>query len=112
LSGKIVFARELLASGRIAARYLGTSHNRLHAKMYCGDDAVTLGSSNFTDPGMRRQIEANVRFSRTTEKRRFDETTRVAENLWASGHDYNQELGGRCQQLFRLVNWSEALARA
>jgi phosphatidylserine/phosphatidylglycerophosphate/cardiolipin synthase-like enzyme len=62
LSERIVFARELLASGRIAARHLGTNHNRLHAKIYCGDEAVTLGSSNFTAPGMQRQIEANVRF--------------------------------------------------
>ena len=112
LSGKIVFARELLASGRIAARHLGTNHSRLHAKIYCGDEAVTLGSSNFTAPGMQRQIEANVRFSRTSEKRRFDETTRIAENLWAKGHDYNEGLDELLQMLLKLVDWSEALARA
>lgn len=112
LSAKIIRTREALAGGRLSARYLGSTHHRLHAKMYCGDDAVTLGSSNFTDPGMKRQIEANARFSRKNEKRRFDESTTIAENLWSEGRDYSDALDSLLLQLLRLVDWTEALARA
>ena len=63
LSGKVIRAQELLRNGGVKARYLGTSRSRLHAKMYCGDEAITLGSSNFTRPGLSHQIEANARFT-------------------------------------------------
>lgn len=112
LSAKIIRAREALTAGRLSARYLGSNHNRLHAKIYCGDNAATLGSSNFTNPGMRRQIEANARFSRKTDKRRFEETTAIAETLWNEGRDYNDALDALLQQLLKLVSWDEALARA
>lgn len=111
LSGKIVRARTLIKEGRVVARYLGSSRSRLHAKMYCGDDAITVGSSNFTTPGMRRQIEANVRFTSKGEKRRFSDAQQVAENFWHQGDDYNAELDALLEKLLKLVTWEEALAR-
>ena len=44
---------------------MARSRWRLHAKIYIGDDAATLGSSNFTNPGLRGQLEANARFVRS-----------------------------------------------
>ena len=38
----------------------------LHAKIYKGDQAITLGSSNFSHLGLVQQTEANVRFLRST----------------------------------------------
>jgi hypothetical protein len=111
LSGKIVRARTLLKEGRVLARYLGTSRVRLHAKMYCGDHAITLGSSNYTEPGLKRQIEANVRFTQTGDKRRFTDAKKIAENLWAKGDDYGDELDALLEKLLKSVTWEEALAR-
>jgi superfamily II DNA or RNA helicase len=112
LSGKLIRARDMLRAGRVQARYLGTSHVRLHAKMYCGDSAITLGSSNFTDPGLKRQIEANVRFAVDKDRKRFSEASLIAENFWNQGTDYSKALADLLDQLLRVVSWQEALARA
>lgn len=107
LSGKIVRARTLLNEGKLRPRYL----TRLHAKIYCGDDAITLGSSNYTDPGMRRQLEANVRFTQASDKRRFNDAKQIAENFWWQGEDYSAQLDALLEKLLKLVTWQEALAR-
>jgi len=83
----------------------------LHAKLYCSEEAVTLGSSNFTEPGLFFQHEANVRFTRK-EKARFDEGWRLAEYFWSLGEDASDELLVLLDQLLKFVTWQEALARA
>lgn len=110
LSGKVILAQELLRAGKVKARYLGTSRTRLHAKIYCGDDAITLGSSNFTDPGLKHQIEANVRFT-SSDGKRFSEARRIAENFWDEGTEYSSDLIDLLNSLLRVVTWEEALAR-
>ena len=110
LSGKVIRAQELLRAGRVKARYLGNSRVRLHAKMYCGDDAITLGSSNFTDPGLKYQIEANARFI-AGDGARYAEARQVAENFWQLGQDYTDNLVKLLDALLRVVSWEEALAR-
>lgn len=110
LSGKLIRAIQLIRDRKIKARYLGTSRSRLHAKMYCGDDAVTLGSSNFTDPGLKHQVEANVRFVRR-DGSRFLEAKQIAENFWNRGTDYSDDLIDLLGALLRVVTWQEALAR-
>lgn len=64
LSAKLLLCIERLKARTLQARYVARSSWRLHAKIYVGDDATTIGSSNFTDPGLRNQLEANVRFQR------------------------------------------------
>ena len=110
-SAALLHTIELLKTGAVRARYVhgGT---RLHAKIYVGDDAATLGSSNFTDPGMDRQPEANARFERSSQQARYTELRNLAENYWAIGRDYNNELIALLQKLLRFVDWREALARA
>lgn len=78
LSGKIVQTIYLIRSGRLSARYLGGRHTRLHAKIYAGDTGITIGSSNFTQAGLTRQIEANVRL---TPKDKV-ELTRFSGRVW------------------------------
>ena len=84
----------------------------LHAKIYLGDDGATIGSSNFTESGLRLQMEANARFSASQERVRYAELEQIAENLWTMGRDYRDELIALLEQLLRLVSWQEALARA
>lgn len=65
LSAKIVQVIQALDDGWFEVRFV-PGRNRLHAKIYVGDEAATLGSSNFTDAGLRSQFEANVRSRRLT----------------------------------------------
>lgn len=116
LSGKLLAFIERLKARTVIARYVARSSWRLHAKIYVGDEAATLGSSNFTDPGLKNQIEANTRFLRegkTKEERlRYQETASIAEEFWKLGKEYNKQLIDLLDQLLRLVPWQEAIARA
>jgi len=111
LSAKLLHFIERLKDGTIQTRYLpgGTP---LHAKIYLGDDGATIGSSNFTESGLRLQMEANARFSATQERVRYAELKQIAENLWTMGCDYRDALIALLEQLLRVVSWQEALARA
>lgn len=111
LSAKIVRAIDLLDAGRIDARFVhGRTH--LHAKIYVGDHAATVGSSNFTASGLRFQIEANARFERAEDSQRYDELVLVGENLWNEGADWNAQFRELLMSLLQVVSWQEALARA
>lgn len=112
LSAKLIAFIEKLETGDVEARYLVESGDRLHAKIFIGDEGVTLGSSNFTRPGLDSQLEANVRFSRKRESKRYAETRDIAENFWQLGRDYREALIELLNKLLRLVTWQEALARA
>lgn len=111
LSARIVATIELIRTGRLTSRYLGGEQSRLHAKIYSGDSGITIGSSNFTQAGLTRQIEANVRLT-PKDKKWFQEARTVAENLWTAGIPYDTELLALLEKLLRVVSWQEALARA
>ncbi len=106
LSTKIIRCIERLESGQVEARY----QNRMHAKIYRGDTAITMGSSNFTQSGMTSQIEGNVRFLK--EEDRFVENCAIADNLWQMAQPYSEQLITLLRQLLQVVSWQEAIARA
>lgn len=109
LSAEVIAAKELLDSGLAEIR---TSASRpVHAKMYVTETAVTIGSSNYSAPGMFSQLEGNVRFS-PTEEPRFRESRRLAEALWGQGEDYLAALRDLLDSLLKWVTWKEALGRA
>lgn len=110
-SAAVIRAIELLQSGIVQARY-GARPHPLHAKIYCGEQAATLGSSNFTEPGLTHQFEANARFTRKQDAARFSELWQIAENYWRLGRDYREALIALLEKLLRVVCWREALARA
>lgn len=109
---KLIQAIERLESGAATARYLGDAHARLHAKIYLGSEAVTLGSSNFTQPGLVTQLEANARFTAANDAARYREAASIAENFWVLGTDATPKLIELLRKLLRWVGWQEALARA
>lgn len=109
LSAQVIAALELLRSGRVDVRISGKQG--VHAKIYVADDAVTLGSSNFTASGLERQIEANIRLT-PVEDERWRESRGLAEEIWRTGVDFRDELDRLLEQLLRCVRWQEALARA
>ena len=111
LSAQLIQMIENLKSQKIQARYIDSPGNRLHAKMYVGDTAVTIGSSNFSRNGLQNQLEANVRFT-SREKKRYANACSLAQNYWDLGVNYNDQLISLLEQLLRVVSWQEALARA
>lgn len=101
---------QMVKTGALQVR-IAPSARRIHAKIYVSDRAASLGSSNFTEPGLRTQAEANVRFV-PGEKTRFEEARRLAEGFWQLGEDYTQDFIQLLEELLRWVTWQEALARA
>ncbi|MDZ7749122.1 MAG: SNF2-related protein [Halofilum sp. (in: g-proteobacteria)] len=113
LSARVIAFIEALRAGRIEARYLEQRDGRrVHAKIYVGGGAATIGSSNFSRSGLSFQHEANARFTAARERKRHGELVDVAENYWALGTDYTAELIALAERLLRAVDWREALARA
>ncbi len=110
-SAKLVLCKKRLEDRSVLSRYVG-GNRRLHAKIFIGDQAATLGSSNFTISGLKTNLEANARFSRSRDKARYEETVDIAENYWHLGRDYNDELIALLDMLLQVVSWQEALARA
>lgn len=110
-SARIVEVLEAIDGGRLGARFLhGTS--RLHAKIYIGERAATLGSSNFTAAGLSDQVEVNARFEAEHDRRRYDELVGIADNLWSAASDWTTDLRALLEALLQVVGWREALARA
>ena len=112
LSAKLIRCIQRVKDGEVLARYISDPKHRLHAKVYVGDDAATVGSSNFTANGLGRQLEANARFALAKDAARYKELRAIAENLWKIGVDYSRELIELLEALLRVVTWREALARA
>lgn len=112
LSGKLIQCINRIDAGHISARYVSDTGSRLHAKIYVGDEAATVGSSNFTANGLGSQLEANARFSASKEAVRYKELRNIAENFWRLGTDYSADLIELLNRLLRAVTWQEALARA
>lgn len=110
-SARIIETIALLDAGRIDAHFL-LAHARLHAKIYVGTNAATVGSSNFTRGGLIVQFEANARFTAAGEPQRYDDLCTIAQNYWDEGTDWNAELRRLLEALLRVVSWQEALGRA
>jgi superfamily II DNA or RNA helicase len=110
LSAKILAVFELLRRGQLEVKTSG--ERPVHAKVYVTDDAVTVGSSNFTRNGLAEQVEANVRFTATGEPPRYADARRLAEMIWREGTDYGNGFEQLLRALLQKVTWQEALARA
>jgi hypothetical protein len=111
LSAKIVQAIEAVEAGTLEVRFV-PGDTRLHAKIYASDEAATVGSSNFTDNGLRAQFEANARFTREADPERFAETVQIANNYWSVGEDWSSQFVDLLNRLLQFVPWQEALAKA
>lgn len=111
LSAKLLLTRELLAQRRIAVRYVAGGW-ALHAKVYIGSRAATLGSSNFTGAGLSAQAEANIRSRAVDAARDYEGTVSIAENYWEVGDPWDEQFARLLEDLLRVTTWREALARA
>jgi hypothetical protein len=110
LAADVLHATEALTNGLAQVRIAPPQRSH-HAKLYVGEDAAILGSSNFTANGLGQQAEANARFTHE-EPDRYAGLEAMAEGFWRQGLDYNQELLDLLAKLLKRVTWQEALARA
>lgn len=89
--------------------------DKLHAKIYVGDNTAMLGSSNFSIAGLSKHREANIRLLRTDSKTANDQFVairQIANNYFELADEYNDHLVQLLQKLLKDANWEEALARA
>jgi len=110
-SAKILSVLHLVEHGKVSVRFVHGGE-RLHAKIYVGVDAGMVGSSNFTFNGLVQQLEANARFERTRDGRRYRELAEIAENYWSAGDDWTEAFRSLLNELLQVVSWREALARS
>ncbi|WP_181234121.1 helicase-related protein [Enhygromyxa salina] len=108
----VLVTLEAVRAGRLATRIARRSPG-LHAKMFIGSETATIGSSNFTYPGLAGQLEANVRLGpRAADRQRLDEARRLGEIYWRLALPFDDPFISLLEQLLRKVSWQEALARA
>lgn len=110
LSGALIRVQQLIKEERADFR-IATRKKPVHAKIYCSDRAVTIGSSNYSERGLKSQTEGNARFERW-DSERYSEACQLAEGIWSLGEDYRAELLKLLERLFKPATWQEALARS
>lgn len=90
--------------------------DKLHAKLYVGDEFAILGSSNFSKNGLTTQQEANIRIKNSKdsllEKKQFDSIKLIAESYYDEALSYDAKIIELLKELIKEVSWEEALARA
>ena len=105
--GMLIKTIEHIKSGNITFRI----KEKLHAKIYVGDNHAVLGSSNFSKLGITTQKEANTRFHKDLDDNtRYDDTKQIAENFWEYGSEF--DMVKLLKELLQKVPWEQALARA
>lgn len=107
-SGAVVNLIELIKNGSVNFRIL----EKLHAKIYIGENHAILGSSNFSQSGLKYQFEGNSRVSKEHKEHDYNEQKKLAEYYFSQGKDYNEGIIKLLNRLLRYVTWKEALARA
>lgn len=111
LCGPILNLIEQIKCGRFDFKV----RDKLHAKIYIGDDAAVLGSSNFSKSGIFIQTEANIRMESqcgVVEDGQFRSTKQIAEYFLSIAEDYNESLIQLLNKLLKDATWQEAIARA
>ena len=108
----IVFnALQALEEGKVEVR-IGCKKDRLlHAKVYIGDNEAIIGSSNFSDGGLRSNREFNAKFH-VSEGQRFRQINDFWRLTWMEGEDFSDQFTKLLLSMLRKSPWREALAKA
>lgn len=89
--------------------------DKLHAKIYVGDNYALLGSSNFSFNGLNKQEEANIRVNKNglaEESNQYAAIKLIAESYYDEATPYDEKMKALLEALIKDVTWQEALARA
>lgn len=109
---EVFIALEKIRMGQVDAAFLEIPGRMMHAKMVITSEVAILGSSNFSNAGLTRNIEANVRFKRDEEEQRYTEISDYADALFSLADDYRGHLKGLLESLLKGSNWRDCIARA
>jgi superfamily II DNA or RNA helicase len=104
--GGVINIIELIDKKRLEFRI----SNKLHAKIYVGQNHAILGSSNFSYAGLYKSKEANVRFEKNTKE--YSNIKQIAENFFETSEDFTKGIKDLLKSLLKVVSWEEALVRA
>ena len=61
---------------------------KLHAKVYVSHNMTMIGSSNFSNNGLKDQTEANYRILQAENEKAYNNIKLIAENYFKKGDDY------------------------
>lgn len=93
----------------IARSQLGRRPPLLHAKLILGDGYALSGSANFSNGGLRRNLEFMDQAGTAPELAQA--RREAAERFWAMGRDWTKDALRILRSLVRLVSPEEAVAR-
>jgi len=85
--------------------------NKLHAKIYVSERFGTMGSSNFSNNGLKVQTEANIRIGINADSNKYENIKLIADNFFNQATTYDKIID-LLMALIKKVTWQEALARA
>ncbi|MEM8937884.1 MAG: SNF2-related protein [Bacteroidota bacterium] len=105
--GSIINLIEKIKNGKIVFKF----KNRLHAKIYISDRFGILGSSNFSNNGLKIQTETNIRIGKNIDENKYNHIKLIADNFFSQATDYDKIIE-LLKALIQKVTWQEALARA
>jgi phosphatidylserine/phosphatidylglycerophosphate/cardiolipin synthase-like enzyme len=110
--GAVMHLIDKINNGLIEFRF----RDRLHAKIYVGNNYGILGSANFSHNGLNIQEEANIRVenssSNTLEQTQYESIKQIANSYYDIASPYNDKIIDLLKNLINEVSWQEALARA
>lgn len=84
---------------------------KLHAKIYVSHKMAMIGSSNFSNNGLKDQTEANYRILQDENEEAYDHIHLIAENYFKKADNY-ESIISLLENLIKQVDWRDALARA
>jgi superfamily II DNA or RNA helicase len=104
-------ALKICKSGVVTVRITRDRYHPVHAKIFEGAQFITCGSSNFSQAGLRSQIEANNRFDKDNDPDRYQGNREMADAIWDRSDDFTQQFIELLSSLLNVVSWQDALAR-
>lgn len=105
--GSVINLINKIESGQIEFKF----YNKLHSKIYLGDNSAMIGSANFSSNGLLKQTEANARFTSNENEEKYTGIKQIAENYFDLATPYN-DIVELLTNLISQVDWKDALTRA
>ena len=109
----VIQSLEALQRDTVEVRISSEAQHPVHAKIYVTESVVVAGSSNFSNAGLRTQLEHNWRLLRGQRGSASlaEPQVAIAEQFWSMGKPFTEGLSKLLMDLLHEVSWQEALAR-
>lgn len=105
--GSIISLISKIHSGKIEIKF----YDKLHSKIYVGNETAMIGSANFSNNGLLKQTESNYRTLKIEDETRYLGIKNLANNYFKLAEPY-PHIVDLLKNLIAEVDWKDALARA